>query len=78
MDIAIPWGVIRHLRSDIEANLVIPAIAIALDVVVLGAFIAVKARDDLFTLVVSLGVAALIAASQLILARRADHADQDT
>ncbi len=77
MDIAIHWGVIRHLRSDIEANLVIPAIAIGLDVIVLGAFIAVKARDDLFTLAVALGVAALIAASQLIVARRDDHADQD-
>ncbi len=55
----------------------IPAIAIALDAVVLGAFITVKAREDLLTLGVSLGVAALIAASQLIVARRAQHADQD-
>lgn len=78
MDIAIHWGVIRHLRSDIEANPVIPAIAIALDVLVLGAFITVKARDDLLTLGVSLGVAALIAASQLIVSRRADHTAQDT
>ena len=77
MDIAIHWGVIRHLRCDIEASIAIPAIAIALDAVVLGAFITVKARDDLLTLVVSLAVAALIAASQLIVARRADHADQE-
>ena len=76
MDIAIHWGVIRHLRSDIGANRVVPAIAIALDVVVLGAFIAVKARDDLLTLAVSLGLAALIAVSQLIVARRSDRAEQ--
>lgn len=78
MDIAIHWGVIRHLRSDIGANPVIPAIAIALDVLVLGAFVTVKARDDLLTLGVSVGVAALIAASQLIVSRRADHSAQDT
>ena len=77
MDIAIHWGVIRHLRSEIEASIAIPAIAIALDAVVLGAFITVKARDDLVTLVVALAVAALIAASQVIVARRTDNADQD-
>lgn len=78
MDIAIHWGVIRHLRSDIDATPVIPAVAIVLDVVVLGAFVAVKARDDVLTLGVSLGVAALIALSQVIVARRADHADQES
>jgi len=57
---------------------VIPAIAIVLEVVVLGAFVAVKARDDVLTLGVSLGVAALIALSQVIVARRADHADQES
>ena len=77
MDIAIHWGVIRHLRSEIKASIAIPAIAIALDAVVLGAFITVKARDDLVTLVVALAVAALIAASQVIVARRTDNADQD-
>ena len=69
MDIAIHWGVIRHLRSEISANPVIPAIAIVLDVVVLGAFIAIKLRDDLLTLGVSLGVAALIVVSQIVVTR---------
>lgn len=76
MDIAIHWGVIRHLRTDIKATPVIPAIAIALDVTVLGAFVAIKARDDVLTLGVSLGVAAIIAVSQAIVARRSDHSDQ--
>jgi hypothetical protein len=76
MDLAIHWGVIRHLRRDIEANLAIPAIAVALDAAVLGAFIAVKARHDRLTRAAALGVAALIAASQLIVARRAEHADE--
>lgn len=67
MDIAIHWGVIRHLRSDINANPVFPAVAIVLDVVVLGAFIAVKADNDLLTLGVSLGVAAAITANQVLM-----------
>lgn len=69
MDIAIHWGVIRHLRVDIKANPVIPAIAIVLDLAVLGAFITVKLRDDLLTLGVAGGVAALITVSQIVVAR---------
>ncbi|MEO7421140.1 MAG: hypothetical protein ABIU87_01960 [Ornithinibacter sp.] len=36
-----------------------------------------KGHDDLLTLAVSLGVAGILAASQLIIVRRADHAQQD-
>ncbi len=77
MDIAIHWGVIRHLRIDIKATPVVPAIAIALDLVVLGAFVTIKARDDVLTLAVSLSVAAIIAVSQVIVTRRSDHSDQN-
>jgi len=77
MDIAIHWGVIRHLRTDINANIVVPAIAIGLDAIVLGAFTTIKARDDILTLAISLGVAALIAISQVIVASRTSVADQD-
>ncbi|MEO7784181.1 MAG: APC family permease [Terracoccus sp.] len=73
MDVAIHWGVIRHLSSEIGAKPVVPAIAIVLDVVVLGAFVAVKVRDDVLTLGVSLGVAGLIALGQVMIARRSDQ-----
>ncbi|CAN5433659.1 hypothetical protein BH11ACT8_BH11ACT8_05170 [soil metagenome] len=43
----------------------------------LGAFITIKARDDVLTLAVSLGVAALITISQIIVAQQARHTDQD-
>ena len=68
MDVAIHWGVIRHLRDDIGAHPVIPVIAIGLDVVVLGAFVTVKVRDDLLTLGVAVGVAAVILLSQIVVA----------
>ncbi len=54
MDIAIHWGVLRHLRSEVDAKPAILVTAIALDAVVLGAFIWIKAQTDR----VVLGVAA--------------------
>ena len=76
MDIAIHWGVIRHLRSDIKATPVIPAVAIVLDVAVLGAFVIVKAQTDLLTLAVALGIAGAVFAGQVVIARRAEHEEQ--
>ncbi len=46
MDIAMHWGVFRHLRKDIGANPLILLTAIALDAVVLLAFIWTKAQSD--------------------------------
>ncbi len=76
MDVAVHYGVIRHLRHEIEAQPIIPTIAIVLDVVVLGAFAIVKLRDDPLTLAVALSVAALVLAGQVAVARRSDAADQ--
>lgn len=47
MDIAIHWGIYRNLRKEINANTAILATAIILDVVVLGAFVLVKAQSDM-------------------------------
>ena len=46
MDIAIHWGVLRYLRKDVPANATILIIAIVLDVVVLTAFLMIKADSD--------------------------------
>ncbi len=54
MDVAIQWGVLRHLREDIKANTVIPSISILLNLVVLGGFIWVKIKSDPFVIIVSL------------------------
>lgn len=47
MDIAIHWGVLRHLRKQIKAHAAILITAIVLDVVVLGALVWVKAESDM-------------------------------
>jgi amino acid transporter len=46
MDIAVHWGVIRHLRQEIAASPVVLAFAIAFDVLVLAALLIIKARSD--------------------------------
>lgn len=46
MDIAIHWGVLRHLRKEVGANPVILLTAIILDIVVLIAFIYIKWESD--------------------------------
>ncbi len=58
MDIAIHWGVYRHLRHDVGATGWILLSAIALDAVALGAFLAIKSAAD--PLIVFIGIAAII------------------
>ncbi|MEQ9442768.1 MAG: APC family permease [Cyclobacteriaceae bacterium] len=60
MDIAIHWGVLRHLREEVKANAVIVTSAIVLDVVVLGAFLWVKSNSDVLVVIVSVMFMALI------------------
>ena len=60
MDIAIHWGVIRHLRGEIKANPVIPVIAIILDLIILGGFFWVKGASDPLVLVVAIAFMAAI------------------
>ncbi len=54
MDIIIQWGVFRHLRQEIGASAPILLVAIGLDVVVLGAFTALKWQSDANIVVIAL------------------------
>ena len=79
MDIAIHWGVLRHLRKDVDANPVIPAMAIGLDLIVLGGFLWVKIASDPFVLIVTAAVMAAILITEFFFLRtrpsegQADH-----
>lgn len=64
MDIAVHWGVIRHLHADIDARRWVPAVAIALDALVLVAFLVVKVRTDLLTVAVTAAIALAIFLNQ--------------
>lgn len=54
MDIAVHWGVFRYLRKEIHANAFILISAIIFDVVVLGAFLIVKASTDMMIIYAAL------------------------
>lgn len=68
MDIAIHWGLLRRLRDEVKANPVILIAAIVFDVVILGAFLYLKATSDPLVLFVSLaGLIAIFGGEWLFL-----------
>jgi amino acid transporter len=68
MDIAIHWGVFRYLRREVRANPVILIVAIVFDIVVLGAFLAIKVETDILIVVVALiGLVVIFAGEWLFL-----------
>ncbi|SFT35118.1 amino acid/polyamine/organocation transporter, APC superfamily [Halomonas saccharevitans] len=78
MDIAIHWGVFRHLREEVEAKPAILLVAIVLDMVVLTGFIWVKViTDPLVLLVAACAMVVILAAEYVFLSGRpaqdADH-----
>ncbi len=78
MDIAIHWGVLRHLRESVGANRIIPSIAILLDVLVLAGFVWVKANSDPLVLIVAtIVMAVLLVGEWLFLANRDKSENSD-
>ncbi|TLF52263.1 APC family permease [Halomonas urmiana] len=77
MDIAIHWGVFRHLREEVEAKPAILLVAIVLDLVVLTGFIWVKVITDPLVLLVAAGamVVILVAEYMFLSGRAAQDAD---
>lgn len=54
MDIAVQFGVYRHLRKEIQANGTIVITAIVLDVLVLGGFLWTKASSDILIVIIAI------------------------
>lgn len=53
MDIAVHWGVLKHLREEIDANVTVLVTAIALDLTALGAFLWIKANSDIWIIIIA-------------------------
>lgn len=70
MDIAIHWGIIRHLKDDMEAKNWVPWVAIVLDIAVLVPFVGLTAQSDPFTVVITAVLALIIVATQWLVVRR--------
>jgi len=69
MDIAVHWGVLRHLKKAIEVNPVIPVMAIVLNLIILGGFLWVKGNSDPLVLIVAAAVMAAILITEFFFLR---------
>lgn len=69
MDIAVHWGVFRHLRREVKANATVLLGAIVLDAGVLGAFLFMKAQSDPLIIVISIIGIGLIFAFEAVYLR---------
>lgn len=69
MDIAVHWGILRHLRHEIGALLAILISAIALDLIVLAGFVWIKATNDPLVLGVAAAVMLAILITEILFLR---------
>ena len=76
MDIAIHWGVLRHLRKEVAAHPAIPVIAIVMDVIVIGGFLWVKVASDPLVLVVAAAIMAAILITEFFFLRSRPSASE--
>ena len=75
MDIAIHWGLFRHLKKEVEFLPIIPLIAIVLDVAVLSTFLYVKyISDPLVLIVAAIGIFVMIVSERFFMN---SHTDED-
>ncbi len=73
MDIAIHWGLFRHLKKEVKFQPLIPLIAIIMDIAVLTAFLYLKYLNDPFVLIVAaIGIVLIIAAQRLFMLSHTD------
>lgn len=74
MDIAIHWGLFRHLRKEVDFLPIIPLIAIVLDVAVLSAFLYLKyLNDPLVLIVAAIGIILILVAERLFMISHTDN-----
>ena len=75
MDIAIHWGLFRHLKKEVDFLPIIPLIAIVMDIAVLSAFLYIKyLNDPLVLIVAAIGIILIIVAERLFMI---SHTDDD-
>lgn len=78
MDIGIQWGIIRNLRNEVKANSAIIITAILLDVIVLSAFLWIKASTDITVIIVALvGITLIILGERWFLTANKHNNDSE-
>lgn len=74
MDVAIHWGLVHKLKGSVQFNPVIVWIAIVLDVIILVAFLWVKAISDPFIVYASaIGILAIVLGEKLLMRSHTDE-----
>ncbi|MBQ0739128.1 APC family permease [Mesonia mobilis] len=75
MDIAIHWGLFRHLKNEVKFKPIIPLIAIVMDIAVLAAFLYIKYLNDPMVLIVAaIGIILILIAERFFMI---SHTDDD-
>lgn len=80
MDIAIQWGVLRYLKTEVDARAWVPAMAIFLNLLALLGFVWVKLNTDPFVLGVAVAAMIAIAAAEWVFLQRGwgrSHSDDE-
>ena len=80
MDIAIHWGVLKHLRDDVNARATILVAAIVLDILILVSLVVLKWQADPFIVLTAvIGIAVVFGFERWYLAgrRTAHHGEHD-
>tara|TARA_R110002167_G_scaffold69312_1_gene195329 strand:+ start:1589 stop:2935 length:1347 start_codon:yes stop_codon:yes gene_type:complete len=73
MDIAIHWGLFRHLKKEVKFQPIIPLIAIVMDIAVLAAFLYIKYLNDPMVLIVAaIGIILILVAERLFMISHTD------
>jgi amino acid transporter len=73
MDIAIHWGLFRHLRKEVKFKPIIPLIAIVMDIAVLTAFLYIKyINDPLVLIVAAIGIVLILVAERFFMISHTD------
>lgn len=73
MDIAIHWGLFRHLKKEVKFQPLIPLIAIVMDIAVLTAFLYLKfLNDPLVLIVAAIGIVLIIVSERLFMISHTD------
>lgn len=75
MDMIIHWGVYKYLRKEVKANGVIVLTALALDFVVLSAFLWIKATSDPLVLIVSISSIIIVVVGEKWFLRKAENSN---
>ena len=74
MDIAVHWGVFRYLRKELNANGFVLISAIIFDVIILGAFLIMKAQTDMMVIYAAfIGMALIFSGERIFLHGNYNH-----